>query len=164
MARTPGSNSESSIDIVSEWPTTDTSDDEVVWGISDEFSSESSLSDFVLLPRTRRAAPSQDSESSNDSISETGLSLPFDLLSITTSGKAGDESHTNDIGRPHQRPTRRGKCKARQTSGVKSQDVITPSTSRFSSGAVTPTSSYEDAAAFITQCVRGSSSSDLYLP
>lgn len=137
------SDTNSSVDIIStpSWSATDTSDDEVVWGVSDEFSSESSLSDYVLLPRTRHAAATHDSDSS-DSASETGLSLPFDLLSITASSNVDDEPHANESPQVHQGPT-----PANNSQGSP------PRTPQFDGGAATPTSLYEDASSFITQYV-----------
>ncbi|OJA11931.1 hypothetical protein AZE42_06374 [Rhizopogon vesiculosus] len=145
MAHTPDTNS--SVDIIStpSWSATDSEDDEVVWGISGESSSESSLSDYVLLPRTgtvRHVASTYNSDS-DDSTSETGLSLPFDLLSITTSSKADDESHTKQA----QQKLSPGKRKAKGASSIEDPS----STPRSNSGAATPTSSYEDASAFITR-------------
>lgn len=137
------SETSSSVDIIStpSWSATDTSDDEVVWGVSDEFSSESSLSDYVLLPRTRHAAPTHDSDS-DDSASETGLALPFDLLSITTSSKVDDESHADESPQVHQEPTRANESQRSP-----------PPTPRSDTGPATPTSLYEDASSFITQYV-----------
>jgi len=138
---------------------TDRSDDEIVWGTSDEFSSESSLSDFVLLPRTMGTAPIQLSDfGESASESDTGLSLTLDSLSITASSlsKTDEEPHDTEV-TPALRQSNRGKRR-----GVgKPQDTNPPSGSqspRFDTGAVmAPTSSYENAAAFITECVHVSS-------
>lgn len=143
------------IDIISSTSSSIASEDEVILEISDDFSSESSISEYVLLPRTLREAPFPYTEF-DDSASETESSLLFDSLSITASSKADDELDANEIAQALRTP-RRGKRKAKRTS-VKSQHTNTPSGSASSpsdSGAVTPTSSYENAAAFITKCVHG---------
>ncbi|KAG0705038.1 hypothetical protein DFH29DRAFT_314009 [Suillus ampliporus] len=144
---TDSSHSNSSVDIISSisCSATETSEDEVVWGVSDEYSSDSSGSDYVLLPHTLRT-PDHDSD---DSVSETRLSIAFDLLSVTTSSKVDDEPDTNKVDKADQTrkrmQLRRARRKARKT------NASTEPSPQSDSGTRTPTCSYEDAAAFITQ-------------
>ncbi|KAG1756457.1 uncharacterized protein EDB91DRAFT_16588 [Suillus paluster] len=157
MTDSPRSNS--SIDIISSisCAATETSEDEVVWGASDEYSSDSSGSDYVLLPHTSVDRSPESDHDSDDSVSETRLSIAFDLLSVTTSSKLDGESDTNKNDKADEKLTRKqlrtARRKARRSKGGKSEDTHPSSTSlspQSGSGA-NPTYSYEDAAAFITQ-------------
>ncbi|KAG2157419.1 hypothetical protein DEU56DRAFT_845601 [Suillus clintonianus] len=121
---------------------TDTSEDEVVWGVSDEYSSESSITgseaDYVLLPRISVEGSDHDS---GNSASEDVLSVAFDLLSVAN---VDDESDTNKV----DKPKRTWKPHDRAVRGDSSSTSPSPQTN---SGTRTLDGSYEDAAAYITQ-------------
>ncbi|KAG2061670.1 hypothetical protein BDR06DRAFT_947148 [Suillus hirtellus] len=126
------SHSDSSVEIISSISccATEASEDVVVWGVSDEYSSESSVTDsdtdYVLLPRaSAEGSPNSDS---GDSTPEDMLSIPFNLLSVN---KVQHESDTNQAHKPNQNV----------------EQILTPETHE----ARTPNGSYEDAAAYITQ-------------
>ncbi|KAG1754436.1 hypothetical protein EDB19DRAFT_1666437 [Suillus lakei] len=134
MTDSPHTNS--SVEIISSISccATETSEDEVVWGVSDEYSSESSVTDsdadYVLLPRiSAEGTPNHDF---GDSASENRLSISFDLLSVTKVDRR----------------------EARQTNSGEFGDIRSSSMSHSpqpNSGARTLNGSYEDAAAYITQ-------------
>lgn len=137
---TESPHSDSSVEIISSVPccATETSEDEVAWGVSDEDSSESSVTDsdadYVLLPHILAEGLDHDS---GEGASETTLPVLFDLLSVTK------------VDSPQ----------AKQTNGdTISGDMCSSSTStgsscshQLSNGARTPNDSYIDAVAYITQ-------------
>jgi hypothetical protein len=140
MTKSP--QSDSSVEIISSVPccATETSADEVAWGVSDEDSSESSVidsdADYVLLPHI--LAEGLD-HVSGEGASETTLPVLFDLLSVTK------------VDSPQARQT---------NSDTTSGDMCSSTTStgsscshQLSNGARTPDGSYKDAVAYITQCV-----------
>lgn len=128
------SHSDSSVEIISSISccATEASEDVVVWGVSDEYSSESSVTDsdmdYVLLPRT--SAEGSPNSDSGDSAPEDMLSIPFNLLSVN---KVQYESDTNQVHKPNQNV----------------EQILNSDTHE----ARTPNGSYDDAAAYITQCV-----------
>ncbi|KAG1803566.1 uncharacterized protein HD556DRAFT_1303632 [Suillus plorans] len=126
------SHSDSSIEIISSISccATEASEDVVVWSVSDEYSSESSVTDsdtdFVLLPRTSaEGAPNNDSVDST--LEDSMLSIPFNLLSVN---KVEYEWDTNQVHKPNQNV----------------EQILNPAME-----ARTPNGSYEDASAYITQ-------------
>jgi hypothetical protein len=140
---TESPHSDSSVEIISSLPccATETYKDEVAWGVSDEDSSESSVTDsdadYVLLPHILAEGPDHDS---GENASEAMLPILFDLLSVTKV-----DGH-----------------QAKQTNGDTTfGDICSSSTTstgsscshQLSNEARAPNGSYENAAAYITQCV-----------
>ncbi|KAG1782801.1 hypothetical protein EV702DRAFT_1066868 [Suillus placidus] len=139
---TDSHHSDSSVEIISSISccATEASEDEVVWGVSDEYSSGSSVTDsdadYVMLPRI-----SAEGNNLGDSVPEDSLSITFNLLSVNTPNKkviwepARHEARQTNVG---------------TNSGVARSSSTSPSL-QHSSGAKTLDGSYEDAAAYITQ-------------
>ncbi|KAG2349577.1 hypothetical protein BDR05DRAFT_239020 [Suillus weaverae] len=152
---TDSHHSDSSVEIISSISccATEASEDEVVWGVSDEYSSESSVTDsdadYVMLPRI-----SAEGNNLGDSASEDSLSFPFNLLSVN---EVDHELDTNKVNTPNLKVKQfreQARREARQTNVGNfggSRSSSTSSSLPHSSGAKTPNGSYEDAAAYITQ-------------
>ncbi|KAG2041794.1 hypothetical protein BDR03DRAFT_679214 [Suillus americanus] len=148
LKMTDAHHSDSSVEIISSISccATEASEDEVVWSVSDEYSSESSVTDsdadFVLLPRI--SAEDFPDNVSCDRAQEDILSNAFDLLSVNQpiqkvkqiQKPAGHETRQTDVG----------------NSGH-TRSLSTSPSLHHNSGARTPNGSYEDASAYITQCV-----------
>ncbi|KAG1877786.1 hypothetical protein DFJ58DRAFT_693460 [Suillus subalutaceus] len=147
---TDSHHSDSSVEIISSISccATEASEDEVVWSVSEEYSSESSVTDsdadFVLLPRI----PAEDfpDNVSGDSAQEDVLSTAFNLLSVN---KVEHESDTNKVNKPIQK-VKQIRKPAVGNSGRTRSSSTSPSL-HHNSGARTHNGSYEDAAAYITQ-------------
>ncbi|KAG1826964.1 uncharacterized protein BJ212DRAFT_1474166 [Suillus subaureus] len=151
---TDSHHSDSSIEIISSISccATGVSEDEVVWSVSDEYSSESSVTDsdadYVLLPRI--SAEDFPDDASDDSAQEDMLLTAFNLLSVN---KAEHEPYANKVNKPIQKTRKPAKHEARQANAGNSGLTCSSSTSpslHHNSGAKTP-NGYEDAAAYITQ-------------
>jgi hypothetical protein len=143
--------SDSSVEIISSISccATEASEDEVVWGVSDEYSSESSVTDsdadYVLLHRI--SAEDSPDDASGDSHSEDVLSIAFNLLSVNK----GEQSDTDKVHQPNQKVKqirKPARPEARQANAGNSGLVRSSNTSP---GEGTPNGSYEDAVAYITQ-------------
>ncbi|KAG2077993.1 hypothetical protein BDR04DRAFT_439790 [Suillus decipiens] len=137
--------SDSSVEIISiSCCATEASEDEVVWGVSDEYSSESSVTDsdadYVLLPRVSgEGSP----DNASDDSTQDMLSTALNLLSVNKPNQkvkqickpAGHEAGQTDVGH----------------SGVSTHSSSTSPSLQHNDGARSPNGSYEDAVAYITQ-------------
>ncbi|KAG2147142.1 hypothetical protein BD769DRAFT_1414501 [Suillus cothurnatus] len=129
--------SDSSVEIISSISccATEASEDEVVWGVSDEYSSESSVTDsdadYVLLHRI--SAEDSPDDASGDIPSEDVLSIAFNLLSVNK----GEQSDTDKVHKPNQK--------------VKQIRKPARPEAKQANAEGTPNGSYEDAVAYITQ-------------